>query len=206
MKWYELAEQRRKTLGLSQVELADEFDVTQATVGNWLNNRREPGIELIAKILDRLGIRDFMLHPDGTVSLDEEILSKPKLNVRGIIEFRSQPEGIFKPLEENYIHYFSPDFKAYALQVDGSILEPRIVSGEIIVVEPSTPFQNYDEVLIKKKNGDYLIRILLTGRNDEYRYLDPNTMTETKELALDKDDIDEIHYIAGIVKRHRAVK
>lgn len=204
MKWYELAEQRRKVLGLSQTELADEFDVTQATVGNWLNNRREPGIDLIAKILDRLGVREVVLYPDGTVSQDESILSKPTIKLKGTIEFRSQPMGELKPSSEEYLHYYSNDFKAYAMQVDGSFLEPRIVSGEIIVVEPSVECQNYDEVLINKKDGGYLICLLLVGRNNDNRYLNPNTMQEYKDLVITEDD--EMHYIAGIVKKNRLVK
>lgn len=203
MKWYELAEQRRKALGLSQAELADEFNVVQATIGNWLNNRREASIEQIAKVLDRLGVREVTLFPDGMISQEATHLNltAPNLKVSGRIEFRNVSEGMFIPLSDQYIAYFSQNYKAYAVQIEGTLFEPRIVSGEFIVLEPGTKLQSYDEVLIRLKDGKYLIRVLLTGRNGEWRYADPNTMEQDK--AFNPDDIAEVEYIAAIVKPQR---
>lgn len=204
IKWYELAEQRRKHLGLSQAELADEFEVSQATVGNWLSNRREADIYTIAKLLERLGVVDIVLHPDASISLTSGIFdtTSPQLKVTQAIEFRGQDIGEQLSLdEEEVIHYFSPDVRAYAIRIDGEKLEPRIVSGEYLVIEPGTKLQSYDEVLIKRKDGKYLIRVLLTGRGKEWRYADPNTMVQDPDF--DPNEIEEMAYIAAIIKPPR---
>lgn len=199
--WYELAEQRRKNLGLSQAELADEFEVSQATVGNWLSNRREADIYTIAKLLERLGIVDVVLHTDATISLTSGIFdtNAPQLKVSAALKFRGQDIGEKLTLEDELsLRYFSQDVRAYAVRIDGEKLEPRIVSGEYLVIEPNTKLQSYDEVLIKRKDGKYLIRVLLTGRNNEWRYADPNTMQQDNEF--DPSQIETMEYIAAIIK------
>ncbi|HDL3294137.1 TPA: helix-turn-helix domain-containing protein, partial [Mannheimia haemolytica] len=202
--WYELAEQRRKNLGLSQAELADEFEVSQATVGNWLSNRREADIYTIAKLLERLGIVDVVLHTDATISLTSGIFdtNTPQLKVSAALKFRGQDIGEKLTLEDELsLHYFSQDVRAYAVRIDGEKLEPRIVSGEYIVVEPGAKLQSYDEVLIKLKDGRYMIRVLLTGRNKEWRYADPNTMQQ--DTDFDPSQIETMEYIAAIIKPPR---
>lgn len=202
--WYELAEQRRKNLGLSQAELADEFEVSQATVGNWLSNRREADIYTIAKLLERLGIVDVVLHTDATISLTSGIFdtNAPQLKVSAALKFRGQDIGEKLTLEDELsLRYFSQDARAYAVRIDGEKLEPRIVSGEYIVIEPGAKLQSYDEVLIKLKDGRYMIRVLLTGRNNEWRYADPNTMQQDNEF--DPNQIETMEYIAAIIKPPR---
>lgn len=203
--WYELAEQRRKNLGLSQAELADEFEVSQATVGNWLSNRREADIYTIAKLLERLGVVDVVLHTDATISLTSGIFdtNAPQLKVKAALEFRGQDIGKKLTLEDELsLHYFSQDVRAYAVRIDGEKLEPRIVSGEYIVIEPGAKLQSYDEVLIKLKDGRYMIRVLLTGRNKEWRYADPNTMQQ--DTDFDPSQIETMEYIAAIIKPPRS--
>lgn len=204
VKWYELAEQRRKSLGLSQAELADEFEVSQATVGNWLSNRREADIYTISRLLERLGVIDVVLHPDASISLTTDVFdaNTPKLKVKSCLEFRGQDIGEKITLDEELsLSYFSQDVRAYALRIDGEKLEPRIVSGEYIVIEPRVKLQSYDEVLIKLKNGKYMIRVLLTGRGNEWRYADPNTMNQDNNF--DPNEIDTMEYIAAIIKLPR---
>lgn len=203
LKWNELAEERRKLLNMSQAELGDRLDVGQGTIGNWLNGRREPELATIMRIFKALGVEFVTFDQDTNVSVDEnDLVSVPQLKVTQAIEFRGQDIGEPLPLdEEEVIHYFSPDVRAYAIRIDGEKLEPRIVSGEYLVVEPGTKLQSYDEVLIKRKDGKYLIRVLLTGRGKEWRYADPNTMVQDPDF--DPNEIEEMAYIAAIIKPPR---
>lgn len=206
LKWNELAEERRKLLNMSQAELGDRLDVGQGTIGNWLNGRREPELATIMRIFKALGVEFVTFDQDTNVSVDEnDLVSVPQLKVTQAIEFRGQDIG--EPLsldEEEVIHYFSPDVRAYAIRIDGEKLEPRIVSGEYLVVEPGTKLQSYDEVLIKRKDGRYLIRVLLTGRGKEWRYADPNTMVQDPDF--DPNEIEEMAYIAAIIKPPRKAR
>ncbi|MCV5526223.1 helix-turn-helix transcriptional regulator, partial [Escherichia coli] len=51
MKWYDLAKSLMKTKGINQEELAEHLGITKGAVSHWLNARREPSLEDIAKIL-----------------------------------------------------------------------------------------------------------------------------------------------------------
>lgn len=203
MKWNEFAEQRRKHLDMSQTELGDKLGVGQGTIGNWLNGRREPDLATMMQLFRALGIEQVTFDQDSYVSIEErDLVSIPRLKIKAAIEFRGQDIG--EPLsldEEEVIHYFSPDVRAYAIRIDGEKLEPRIVSGEYLVVEPGTKLQSYDEVLIKRKDGKYLVRVLLTGRSKEWRYADPNTMEQ--DADFDPGEIEEMAYIAAIIKPPR---
>jgi len=68
MKWYDLAKSRMKDLGINQEKLAEHLGITKGAVSHWLNARREPGIEDIAKILRYLGMKEFLVNEDGTIS------------------------------------------------------------------------------------------------------------------------------------------
>lgn len=202
MKWNELAEQIRKSLDMSQTVLGDQLNVGQGTVGNWLNGRREPELATIMQIFRALGVERVTFDQNSNVLInDNDVINIPQLEVKASLEFKGQDAGEWLPLEEQYLCYFSQDLKAYALKIDGERLEPRIVSGEYIVIEPRTKLQSYDEVLIKRKDGKYLIRVLLTGRNNEWRYADPNTMQQDNEF--DPNQIETMEYIAAIIKPPR---
>lgn len=72
MKWYDLAKSLMKSQGKSQEELAEHLGITKGAVSHWLNARREPGIEDIAKILRYLGKTSFSVGGDGSV-IDDTI-------------------------------------------------------------------------------------------------------------------------------------
>ncbi|MFP1749221.1 LexA family protein [Lonsdalea quercina] len=68
MKWYELAKSRMKDLDINQEKLAEHLGITKGAVSHWLNARREPSLDDIAKILRFLGMREFTVNFDGTIS------------------------------------------------------------------------------------------------------------------------------------------
>lgn len=68
MKWYDVAKSRMKDMEITQEKLAEHLGITKGAVSHWLNARREPSIEDIAKILRLLGMKEFMVNSDGTIS------------------------------------------------------------------------------------------------------------------------------------------
>lgn len=68
MKWFDIAKTRMRESGITQEELAERLGITKGAVSHWLNQRREPRLEEIAKLLSITGMKDFVVHPDGTIS------------------------------------------------------------------------------------------------------------------------------------------
>lgn len=53
-RWQDLAKTRMKEVGMTQEQLAEALGITQGGLGHWLNARREPNLEVIAKIFNIL--------------------------------------------------------------------------------------------------------------------------------------------------------
>jgi len=68
MKWNELAKIRMRDMGIGQEKLAEHLGITKGAVSHWLNARREPSLEDIAKIMRYLGLKEFVVNHDGTIA------------------------------------------------------------------------------------------------------------------------------------------
>lgn len=68
MKWNELAKIRMREMDIGQEKLAEHLGITKGAVSHWLNARREPSLEDIAKIMRYLGLKEFVVNHDGTIS------------------------------------------------------------------------------------------------------------------------------------------
>ncbi|EAM9142859.1 LexA family protein [Salmonella enterica] len=88
MKWYELAKDLMKGRGVSQETLAEHLGITKGAVSHWLNARREPSIEDIAKIMTYLGLRSFEVNADGTI---RDKSSATNVSYHG----RNEPKGSY---------------------------------------------------------------------------------------------------------------
>lgn len=75
MKWYDLAKSRMKDMDINQEKMAEHLGITKGAVSHWLNARREPSIEDIAKILRFLGMKEFTVNHDGTIAPAEGSLT-----------------------------------------------------------------------------------------------------------------------------------
>lgn len=64
-KWYDLAKQLMRAQGMSQDSLVDRMGITKGGLSHWLNGRREPNLEDIARIMRELGRRQFTVTHDG---------------------------------------------------------------------------------------------------------------------------------------------
>jgi SOS-response transcriptional repressor LexA len=55
-KWTQRAKARMAEIGVTQEQLAERLGVTQGAIGHWLNERREPKLDMINRIMKELGI------------------------------------------------------------------------------------------------------------------------------------------------------
>ncbi|WP_391581059.1 LexA family protein [Serratia liquefaciens] len=78
MKWYEAAKAKMKASNIGQEQLAEHLGVTKGAVSHWLNGRREPGIQIIANIMNFIGMSDFVVNPGKNASVSEAETSNIK--------------------------------------------------------------------------------------------------------------------------------
>ncbi|CED71571.1 putative phage repressor protein CI [Aliivibrio wodanis] len=67
MNWTEMVKARLKELSVTQEALAEKIGVTPGGLGHWLNGRRDPSLEIIAKILKELRLDKLILNSDGSL-------------------------------------------------------------------------------------------------------------------------------------------
>lgn len=113
-------------------------------------------------------------------------------------------EGYWAELEfpvghgDGYVNYPTRDPQAYALRCKGDSMKPRIKNGEFVIVEPSTPYSNGDEVLARCKRGRVMVKELLYIRDGAAHLGSINEIHP--KIIISMEDVDVIHYVVGTAK------
>lgn len=95
----------------------------------------------------------------------------------------------------------SSDPDAYGLRLLGDSMQPRIMHGEFVLVEPNTPPVLYEEVLVKTVDGKKMIKIFAQLADGFYRFDSINH--DHPPIHLRVDQVESVHYVAGILKKSR---
>lgn len=107
------------------------------------------------------------------------------------------PDRIWEHLDqvesEQYVEVATRDPYAYGLRVEGDSMSPRIMEGDWVVVEPSTEPLPGDEVVVKLKNGDVMVK-KFTARHGDTVILDSINPSFAR-IARHAGEIDYMHYV-----------
>jgi len=99
---------------------------------------------------------------------------------------------------EGFVAAPTEDKDAYALRCVGDSMRPRIKDREFVVVEPNHMIEPGDEVLVKSKDGRVMVKEFLYERAGRVHLISVN---ETHApIAIDKDNIEKMHYVGWIAK------
>lgn len=137
---------------------------------------------------------------------EAEYVGRPK---EGLIKVLGEAvmgaDGEFEMAEElmGFVRMYSSDSDAYCLKVKGNSMEPRILSGEYVVIEPNAAYYPADEVFVRTVDGKNMIKVMDSCRDGEYRFSSVNK--EHRSFTLDYDEVDTIAAVAAIVKRSRFI-
>lgn len=152
MTWYDLAKERMKALGVTQEDIAVHLGITKGAVSHWLNGRRQPTLQEISAIFNRLGIKDPVFNTDGTFSLQhgENPDTLPPEPQYSYPLFTSVQAGSFSAVgsftEKDAAEWVSTTRKAsdraFWLTVEGHSMtapagsKPSFPEGMLILVDP----------------------------------------------------------------------
>lgn len=192
----------RTIKGLTQAELARSCGWGASRISNYeagIRNIDANTAEIIANALD---VSPSVLM--FGIETEFEYIGKMKnglINVKG--EAIMGIDGGFEMDESfvGYLKFYSSDKNAFALRVKGDSMFPRINSGEFIVLEPEMIPHPGDEVLVKTKKGDNMIKRLEFHRNGFYRFTSINQ--SHPPITIDENEIDNVIFLGAIVKSNR---
>lgn len=114
--FYKRLKELRANAGLTQKELADSLNVTQTAITYWENEKREPSLDMIAKIADYFNVSvESLLTKDEYTQLEEYEQKQREEAAKKAPKFTVRAEGAKKPH-----NFFTRNKKENATQ-DGPI-------------------------------------------------------------------------------------
>lgn len=104
---------------------------------------------------------------------------------------------------EAYVDVPSKDPNAYALRVVGASMAPRMMEGEVVLCSPREEAHPGDEVVVRTKEGEVMVKRLVYIRDGEVA-LD-SVADGHGRIVRELEDIEFMHLVVAIV-RASAVK
>lgn len=97
-----------------------------------------------------------------------------------------------------YVNFPIQSNKYYALRVIGDSMSPRVLEGEVVIVDPFISPQTGEDVVVKTQDGETMIKTLASIREDQI-FLD-STNTSYKRIIKNKQDILYMHSVVAVAR------
>jgi phage repressor protein C with HTH and peptisase S24 domain/transcriptional regulator with XRE-family HTH domain len=198
--------------GMDSVAFAEKAQIPHERVESWLKNAAisvEDAVAIqtvfgynSAWVLARVGQKKAAILYNDEFR-PRSIGKRKRLAVVGMAQLGDG--GFWADIEypvghgDGYIDWPTSDPDAYALECSGDSMKPRIKHGEFVIVEPNTPLQPGEEVLVKSKDGRVMVKEMAYKIAGRYTLLSVNE--DHAKITIHEDEIEKIHFVAGIAKK-----
>lgn len=156
----EILKKLREQTGISQRKLAEVLHVSQQTVGSWEVNRTTPSPEIMNKIADYFGVTLDSIYGRKTTnnSIQQENRATripvygyvaAGIPIEAIDNFDSTDPDDWEEIDE----HMSKDGDYFALRIKGDSMEPKMSSGDVVIVRKQPDAESGD-IAIVCINGD----------------------------------------------------
>jgi hypothetical protein len=202
--------------GVTQAAVAKHFRVQPPSVQDWLNRgviAKEKLPELWRYFSDVAGPEHWGLPSAQAVgwgvgpTLYPVDASKVRpIYVVGMASGGRMPERLWadgdQPIgsTDEYAEMATADHEAFLCEVTGQSMYPKYESGNFALVEPNTPPDIEDVVLVRLKTGEVMIKRLLSRRNHRYTL---GSYNESEILEYKDEEVSWVYYCAHEVPRKR---
>lgn len=156
----EILKKLREQTGISQRKLAEVLHVSQQTVGSWEVNRTTPSPEIMNKIADYFGVTLDSIYGRKTTNNSIQQESRATripvygyvaagIPIEAIDNFDSTDPDDWEEIDE----HMSKDGEYFALRIKGDSMEPKMSSGDVVIVRKQPDAESGD-IAIVCINGD----------------------------------------------------
>lgn len=98
---------------------------------------------------------------------------------------------------DSYLDVPSKDKNAYALRVRGSSMAPRIYEGEVVLVEPNHQCIPGDEVVVRLRNTETMVKIFISDRGGDITLASIGT---DERIVVPRDELRFMHFVCGVFR------
>lgn len=156
----------RKAQGLTQAQFARQFSVATGTIAMWETGKREPDFSTMQRLADFFAVSvDYLLGrtDDADVFIDWNH-GRAGREARRIPIIGRVQAGIPVEAVEDFLGYeeFSgPSGSAedfFALEVRGDSMEPKISSGDVVIVRKQNDCDTGDLAVVLVSDGDATVK------------------------------------------------
>lgn len=186
--------ERRKELNKTTREIGKIIGTTGSAVSNIENHGVIPNLKIaykLAAVLDR---------PTDWVLTGKFEKKSSKIPIIGNTQAGPNKEWI--EIEESgcyeYVNFPTNSNKYYALKVVGDSMSPRVLEGEVVIVDPTLFPQTGEDVVVKLNDGEIMIKTLASIRDDKV-FLD-STNSSYKRIIIDKKDLIYMHAVVAVAR------
>lgn len=204
--------QARTQKEMDQAKLAAKLDVATRTVQRWEKGDQVPDSNYLMRIAKVTGVTPhWLLIGDGDMfartSAEAKVFPIPtsrykRVELVSLPLLSSVPGGapslMFHPdYVEKYITVDDiKDTSAFALEVKGNSMAPRIEDGDIIVVSPKLDARTGDICVVRVSDEDTVKRIKI---EDQFLHLIPLN-PEYEPMVVRKRDVSFIWRVVKVIK------
>ncbi|MDP3848606.1 MAG: S24 family peptidase [Pseudomonas sp.] len=210
--------------GLNQAVLAELCDwSSQGTVSQYMTGGLPLNIEALLKLANVLQFNPAEVSPRlaqtylpaapvasqvndnfGTYQASATLepgpeLSRPFRRTKIVGTAQLGPEGYWDAIAttDGWLDVPSSDPDAYSLRVRGDSMAPAIRSGWVVWCEPNHALIPGEYVMVRCNDGQCMVKELLFENTDEVSLMAVND--GYGRLTIARQDIEQIHYVGGIV-------
>lgn len=161
-----ILKQRRKELGLTLAQIADEMNVTEATVQRWESgNIKTIRYEKIGKLAEVLKVSPALLmgwNDASNPNLPDNITPMPKMKKWKVLGGTACGEPIFRELEDETVLAPADIDADFVFRCIGdSMINARIFDGDIVFVK-SGPVEN-GQIGVVRIGEEYTLKRIYRG-------------------------------------------
>lgn len=192
-------------------DFADQHDLDASYLSQMLNGHRPMGEKAARNLESKIGLPAGHLtapqpiNPGALYQIAEQRLepgpdiSRPfqRTKILGIAQLG--PDGYWDALTvaDGWLDVPTTDPDAYSLRVKGDSMAPAIRSNWVVWCEPNHPLVPGEYVMVRCNDGQCMVKELLYENTEEISLMAVNA--GYGRLTIARSDIEQIHYVGGIV-------
>lgn len=192
-------------------DFADQYDLDASYLSQMLNGHRPMGEKAARNLEAKVGLPPGYLtapiseYAKSSYSAAETRLepgpdlTRPfnRTKILGIAQLG--PEGYWDALAvaDGWLDVPTTDPDAYSLRVKGDSMAPAIRSGWVVWCEPNHQLIPGEYVMVRCVDGQSMVKELLYENAEEVSLMAVND--GYGRLTIARSDIEQIHYVGGIV-------